>query len=134
MFFRREQQRQYTFSQRLSELREAGFRIQEAGEGRAVALRNGFAAVVLATGETSQRIERAGLVLGERIAELTSLGYQTVWAAPDSSGKPATAEQLQAFHDFLEDLREHLGLPSYYNESLGTTDAEHHYDRLAGRP
>lgn len=134
MFFRREQQQEYTFSQRLSELREAGFRIQEAGERRVVVLRDGFAAVVFADGETSVRMERTGLVTGGRITELASLGYQTFWEAPDGTEKPATAERLHAFHTFLEDLRAHLGRPSYYNEALGTTHAEHHYDRLAGRP
>ena len=46
---------------------------------------------------------------------------------------PATAESLQAVHRFAEELREVIGEPSLYNESLGTTSDSYQYDRVKGR-
>ena len=130
MFFLREKPHQYTFSERLSMLREAGFEVQEEGGAKAIAMRDGYAAVVEEHPRGDLKIGRAGLVLGQEIAELVHLGYQTIWRAPGGSEEPARAVELHTLHDFLEDLREKLDLPSLYNESLGTVNARHHYDRL----
>jgi len=46
---------------------------------------------------------------------------------------PATAEHLKALQSFTEELKEALGLPSLYNESLGTVSEAYHYDRVEGR-
>ncbi len=46
---------------------------------------------------------------------------------------PATADSLQAVHRFAEELREVIGEPSLYNESLGTTSDSYLYDRVKGR-
>lgn len=132
MFFRRRKPVTYTFAQRVSMLREAGFSVQEREPESVLARRDGCAALV----ENSQpgpEIRQSGLVIGNQLARLTSLGYQTVWTTADGSRRPASAEQLKKYQAFLEDLRELLGLTSLYNESLGTTHAAHHYDRLVGR-
>ncbi len=133
MFFRRQQQREPSFAERLSALREAGFRVQEKGPAEAVVRRGRCVAVVEQRAGPGPRIAKSGYVFGDEAGYLTSKGFQTVWTTPSGKQFPATAEQLETYHDFLEDLREYLGLPSLYNESLGTTHAVHRYDRVAGR-
>lgn len=133
MFFRREQQREPSFSERLSALREAGFRVQEKGPEEAVVRRERCVALIEQRAGSGPRIVKSGYVFGDEAGYLTSKGFQTVWTTPSGKEYPAAAEQLEAYHDFLEDLREYLGLPSLYNESLGTTHAVHRYDRVAGR-
>ena len=133
MFFHRAQEREYTFSDRLSLLREAGFQVREQGETRAVVRRDGCAAVVEHTPGRGIRIGRAGLVVAGEIAELVCLGYQTVWETASGRQEPARASELHTLHEFEEDLRYRLGLPSLFNESLGPVSDRHQYDRLAGR-
>ena len=45
----------------------------------------------------------------------------------------ATADHLKALQQFSEELKEALGLPSLYNESLGTVSEAYQYDRVVGR-
>ena len=70
--------------------------------------------------------------MGGEIAALVDGGYQKFWRA-GGRNVPALAGQLEALHEFEEDLREGLGLESFYNTSLGTTNDLHLYDRLTGR-
>ena len=46
---------------------------------------------------------------------------------------PATADHLKAIHQFSEELKEATGLPSLYNESIGTVSDSYHYDRVTDR-
>ena len=46
---------------------------------------------------------------------------------------PAHAEQLVNMRKFNEELRTHLGVPTYYNEALGSTSLVSVYDRVKGR-
>ncbi|MCP5118418.1 MAG: hypothetical protein GY953_47005 [bacterium] len=132
MFFRREKPHRYTFAERLDQLREARFTIQQEGESKAIAVRDCCAAVIEAAAEGS-RIGPIGRVIGNELAELVELGYQKVWQTPAGHREPAQATHLQTLHAFTEDLRGLLGLTSLYNESLGTVNASHHYDRVADR-
>jgi hypothetical protein len=45
----------------------------------------------------------------------------------------ATADHLKSLQQFSEELKEALGLPSLYNESLGTVSEAYQYDRIVGR-
>jgi hypothetical protein len=128
MLFRRHQPKVLTFQERLEALRAAGFEIAPEPDGRVRATRDGCAARI----DASPRIECAGWLVGGEIAALIDGGYQKFWRTASSS-VPARAEQLKALHEFEEDLREGLGLESYYNTSLGTINDLHNYDRLAGR-
>ena len=40
---------------------------------------------------------------------------------------------MKALQTFSEELKEGLGLPSLYNESLGTVSESYHYDRIEDR-
>jgi hypothetical protein len=44
------------------------------------------------------------------------------------------AEQLVSLRKFNEELRTSLGVPTYYNEALGSTSHVTEYDRVKGRP
>ncbi|MFQ5927470.1 MAG: hypothetical protein ACE5MH_08565, partial [Terriglobia bacterium] len=46
---------------------------------------------------------------------------------------PVVAAELQELHEVSEELRTLLSIPSFYNESLGTTCHVTAYDRLRGR-
>jgi hypothetical protein len=129
MFFRREKPKVFSFDDYLSQLRSAGFQVAAKGSGKAVAMRGPFAAVV----EEGPAIGSAGKVVGNEIGELVHGGYQVRFETKHGKVEAAQAEHLKAYHAFLEDLREALGLKSLYNESLGTVNGKHFYDRVKNR-
>ena len=75
--------------------------------------------------------ERPGFMLGGEVATLLDRGYQKFWKTSKLE-VPATADSLKAVHRFAEELREVVGEPSLYNESLGTTSDSYQYDRIKG--
>lgn len=128
MFFHKRQPKVATFEERLEALRASGFKTVPEPGGRVKVSRAECAAII----DSAPQIELAGWLVGGEIAELVDGGYQKFWRA-GGRDVPALAEQLKAVHEFEEDLREGLGLESFYNTSLGTTNDLHNYDRLAGR-
>lgn len=76
--------------------------------------------------------ERPGFMVKGEVATLLDRGYQKFWKSSDLE-IPATAESLQGVHRLAEELREVVGEPSLYNESLGTTSDSYLYDRVKGR-
>lgn len=132
MFFRREKPRVYSFEDRLEALRLDGMAVSKKGADKAAVMRKGCAAM-LAERDDKVEIERAGVVVGNEIGELTHGGYQMFFVTPHGVKEPALAGQLRELHEFLEDLREGLGQDSLYNTSLGTTNQKHLYDRVRGR-
>ncbi len=77
-------------------------------------------------------IHHPGFLLGGQVGILLDRGYQKFWQLPQLE-IPATADSLKAVHRFAEELRETIGEPSLYNESLGTTSDVYLYDRVKGR-
>ncbi len=130
MLFRRKQPSEPTFEERLGDLRQGGFEAVRQPDGRTQVRARGCAAIIVEG--SPLRVERAGRLMGDRIAQLVDEGYQKFW---DSGERqiPALAGQLRALHQFEEDLRAALGLESLYNTSLGTTNDTHNYDRVEGR-
>jgi hypothetical protein len=133
MFFRREAPRQWTFEDRLANLKQFGFEVSREADGKAVARRNGCAATVEDAGGGKVIIGQAGILIASEIARLVHGGYQMFLRTPSGRELPALASQLKELHAFDEDLREGLGLTSLYNLSLGTTCDDHLYDRVRGR-
>ena len=129
MFFRREKIKVTTFDTYLAELRTKGFQVAAKGSGQAVAMRGAYAAVVKA----GPALGISGKVIGNEIAELVHGGYQVRFESKHGKGEAAQAEHLTEYHAFMEDLREALGLTSLYNESLGTVNGKHFYDRIKNR-
>src|SRR6201985_3566490 len=73
-----------------------------------------------------------GYLIGTEISKLVNRGYQQFLKTAKNE-VPATADHLKALHQFSEELKEALGLPSLYNESLGTVSESYQYDRIVDR-
>jgi len=133
MFFRREKPHEPTFAERISSLGKLGFKEKLDGQARATVSRDGIGAVIEDRSGQRPHVNKAGLIAGDEIGLLVNGGYQMFWKTPTGKRVPAQATQLKALHNFEEDLKEGLGLPSLYNESLGTTSDLHLYDRVEHR-
>ena len=132
MFFRNQKPHEWTFEERLGNLKQLGFDVQRPGAG-ALVTRDGCGAMVQDLGSGKVQVGKAGLLVGGEIANLVSRGYQMFLRTPSGKEIPAQADQLKKLHAFDEDLREGLGLTSLYNLSLGTTSDDHLYDRVEDR-
>jgi len=73
-----------------------------------------------------------GYMIGSEISKLVNKGYQQ-FLMTTKTEIPATADHLKALHQFSEEMKEALALPSLYNESLGTVSESYHYDRIRDR-
>jgi hypothetical protein len=137
MFFRRAKPHEFTFEERLENLKKLGFEIKMEAPGRALVTRGGCGAIVESASETpgdgGVKIGKAGVLMGGEIGLLVNHGYQMFLSTPSGRERPALASHLRTLHAFDEDLREGLGLTSLYNLSLGTTTDEHLYDRVEER-
>lgn len=67
-------------------------------------------------------------------ARLWDAGYQKFLLTDDGRKFPALAAQLVSLRQFNEELRAALGVPTFYNEALGSTCHVTTYDRVKGRP
>jgi hypothetical protein len=74
------------------------------------------------------------IMLDGQFTALWDAGYQKFLITDDRRKVPARAKQLQQMRQFNEELRSALGVPTYYNEALGSTCQITTYDRVAGRP
>ncbi len=141
MFFRRAKPHEFTFEERLENLKKFGFKVEMESPSRARVTRVGdgvgCCAIVESAPENSGggnvTIGKAVVLIGDEIGMLVNHGYQMFLSTPSGREKPALASHLRALHAFDEDLREGLGLTSLYNLSLGTTTDEHLYDRVEER-
>lgn len=73
-----------------------------------------------------------GWMLRGSIARLVDHGNQKLFETPTAQ-VAATADALKSIHRFTEELREAIGEPSLYNQSLGTVSNSYRYDRVKGR-
>ena len=132
MFFRNQKPHEWTFEERLGNLKQFKFDVGRQSGG-ALVTRDGSGAIVEDLGAGQVKVGKAGVMVGSEIANLVSRGYQMFLRTPSGKELPALAEQLKKLHAFDEDLREGLGLTSLYNLSLGTTSDDHLYDRVEDR-
>lgn len=133
MFFRRVTPREPGFKERLDSLKNLGFTVNFLNAAHARVSRDGIGAIIEDRSEQRPHVNRAGFIIGDEIGLLVNAGYQMFWRTPSGRQAPAQASQLKSLHNFEEDLKEGLGLPSLYNQSLGTTSDLHLYDRVEHR-
>jgi hypothetical protein len=69
-----------------------------------------------------------------QFTHLWDAGYQKFLLAHDGRKIPVRVTELADLRRFNEELRTALGVPTYYNEALGSTCQYSVYDRLKGRP
>jgi hypothetical protein len=130
MFNRRQKLAPPTWEQRVAEVRPFGITAQPPQQGRQVFVRAPYAAIV---DVAAPQLVKAGVVVQGEVGMLTDVGYQKWWVTHSGHRQAALAEELKGLHSLVEDLREALGLTSLYNESLGTTNTNHLYDRVEDR-
>src|SRR6201994_5122565 len=68
---------------------------------------------------TVEIVTRPGWLLNGEITRLVDRGYQK-FLKTSKLEIPAAADHLRALHEFTEELKEAIGAPSLYNQSLGT--------------
>ena len=71
-------------------------------------------------------------MIGSEISKLVHRGYQQFLKTTQTE-VPATADHPKALQQFSEEMKEELGIPSLYNESLGTVSESYQYDRVKHR-
>jgi hypothetical protein len=81
-----------------------------------------------------QMTELPAVMLGGQFTQLWDAGYQKFLLTREGRKFPATVQQLTNLRGFNEELRTALGIPTYYNEALGSTSHISVYDRVKGRP
>jgi len=127
-----------SFEQAIDSLRAHGFQVSAfAGtSGGQLVSKHGAAALLVASrngeGSPAAFAEHPGILIRGQVARLLDRGYQK-FIKTSQFELPATASQLQAIHQFSEELTQLTGGTSLYNESLGTTSDLYQYDRLQGR-
>jgi hypothetical protein len=69
-----------------------------------------------------------------QFTRLWDAGYQKFLLNAEGKKYPIRVDQLSDMRNFNEELRTALGVPTYYNEALGSTCQFTVYDRVKGRP
>src|ERR1700716_2162399 len=111
-----------TYEEALAWLREHGFDVLDAPgmNGRVFLRKYNVSAAIQKTPEDGVKIfAYPGYLIGSEISKLVNRGYQQ-FLKTSKTEVPASAHHLKALHSFAEELKVALGLPSLYNESLGT--------------
>jgi hypothetical protein len=124
-----------TFDEAVAWLRDHGFDLLEAPgvQNRVFIKKYNCSAAIEKTDDGGVKIfAYPGYLIGSEIAKLVNRGYQQFFKTTKTE-VPATAEQLKALHEFTEELKEAIGAPSLYNESLGTVSEDYVYDRVEKR-
>ncbi|MGO9126214.1 MAG: hypothetical protein ACLP6G_15175 [Terriglobales bacterium] len=124
-----------TYDEALNWLREHGFDLIEAPgtQGRVFLKKHNCAAAIQKDNHDAVKIfAYPGYMIGTEISKLVNRGYQQFLKTAKTE-IAATADHLKALQQFTEELKEGLGLPSLYNESLGTVSESYHYDRIENR-
>src|SRR5271157_112913 len=121
-----------TYEEALAWLRDNGFDVTDAPgmNGRVFLRKYNVSAAIQKTPEDGVKIfAYPGYLIGSEISKLVNRGYQQ-FLKTSKTEVPASADHLKALQSFTEELKEGLGLPSLYNESLGTVSESYHYDRI----
>ena len=124
-----------SYEDALSWLRDNGFDVTEAPgtSGRVFLRKYNVSAAIQKTPEDGVKVfAHPGYLIGSEISKLINRGYQQ-FLKTSKTEVPASADHLKALQSFTEELKVALGLPSLYNESLGTVSEAYQYDRIVDR-
>lgn len=116
-------------------LRDHGFDLIEAPgtQSRVFLKKHNVSAAIEKSEDGSTKIfAYPGYLVAGEISKLFNRGYQQ-FLKTSKTEIPATADHLKALHKFSEEFKDALGLPSLYNESLGTVSESYQYDRIVDR-
>jgi hypothetical protein len=73
------------------------------------------------------------IMLNGKFTRLWDAGYQKFLLTDDGLKFPALASHLEGLRKFNEELRTALGVPTFYNEAIGSVSQLSVYDRVKGR-
>jgi len=73
------------------------------------------------------------IMLNGQFTRLWDAGYQKFLLTDEGLKVPALASHLYNLRKFNEELRTALGVPTFYNEALGSVSQVSVYDRVKGR-
>ncbi len=124
-----------TYEDAVQWLRDHGFDLIDAPgtQGRMFLRKYNVSAAIQKDGDDGVKIfAYPGYLIGGEISKLINRGYQQVLKTSKTE-VAATADHLKSLQQFSEELKEALGLPSLYNESLGTVSEAYQYDRIVDR-
>ncbi len=124
-----------SYEEAVNWLRDHGFDVLEAPgtQARVFVRKYNVSAAIQKNGDDGVKIfAYPGYLVGSEISKLVNKGYQQFLKTAKTE-IPATADHLKALQQFSEELKEALGLPSLYNESLGTVSDAYQYDRIVDR-
>ena len=124
-----------TYEEALAYLRDNGFDVTDAPgtNGRVFLRKYNVSAAIQKTADDGVKIfAYPGYLIGSEISKLVNKGYQQ-FLKTSKTEVPASADHLRALQQFSEELKEALGIPSLYNESLGTVSDSYQYDRVKDR-
>jgi hypothetical protein len=126
---------QRTYEEATNWLRDHGFDLIEApgAQTRVFLKKYNCSAAIEKTPDDGVKIfAYPGYLISGEISKLVNRGYQQ-FLKTTKTEIAATADHLKALHQFAEELKEALALPSLYNESLGTVSESYQYDRIKDR-
>src|SRR5271156_3924995 len=126
---------QRTYEDAVAWLKDQGFDLIEApgAQTRVFLKKYNCSAAIQKTDDGGVKIfAYPGYLIGSENSKLVNRGYQQ-FMKTSKTEVPATADHLKALQQFSEELKEGLGLPTLYNESLGTVSESYHYDRVENR-
>ena len=124
-----------TYEDAVQYLRDHGFDLIEAPgtQGRVFLKKYNVSAAIQKNADEGVKIfAYPGYLISGEISKLINRGYQQVLKTSKTE-IAATADHLKSLQQFSEELKEALGLPSLYNESLGTVSEAYQYDRIVDR-
>src|SRR5437588_1164815 len=124
-----------TFEEAVAWLRENGFEVMEvpSNPNRVFVKKHGCSAAIERSDSDGVKLfAKPGYLIGGEITRLVDKGFQK-FLKTSKTEVPATADHLKAIHQFSEELKEATGLPSLYNESIGTVSDSYQYDRVKDR-
>lgn len=126
----RKQKKLPGFEEVRQKLAELGFTLTSLSDGHLLVRKYGCAAVLApdADGGVSLVVPPGNVVKGE-LARLVDRGYQKFLKTADAE-VPALPETMSALANFQKELRYARGVPSLYNESLGSVSDRYLYDRI----
>ena len=111
-----------------------GFLVRSSGGVVRIEKYNCGAELRKTSGNSFQMTEIPCIMLQGQFTALWDAGYQKFLLSHDKKKFPAHKSQLVDLRKFNEELRTALGVPTYYNEAIGSTCQVSMYDRVKGRP
>jgi len=119
--------------QNVSSLPNSGFTVRSSGGVVRIEKYGCGAELRRSNDATYHMTELPTIMINGQFTLLWDAGYQKFLITHEEHKLPANGLQLTNLRKFNEELRTALGVPTYYNEAIGSTCHFSVYDRVKGR-